>query len=570
MFFVRRRVDLPVAVLALLLLLPLGCSRHGGSAARHATPVPDAAAVAAQLQAIAAGGHLAALRWPDFSHDQQAVQQLYAAAQYHPVWLHQGVLTPQATAMIAAFQGSQQKGLNPEDYDASRWPQRLAALQSSRGNADVVAQADAALTICAMRYLADLHSGRVNPRHFQFDMEVDHRQYDLAQFLLQQVVAASNVAAVLGQVEPQYAAYQRTEAALQHYLKLAAEDHSAPLPEISKTVAPGDTYAGIPLLAQRLRLVGDLPAEAVVDTAGNHYDGTLVEAIKRFQQRHGLEPDGRIGKETLRQLNVPLQQRLLQLDDALERWRWLPPNFPQPPVVVNVPEFVLRVISADHQVVLRMKVVVGKAVRHQTPVFTGEMKYIIFRPYWNVPLSITRAEIVPDLRRNPNYLAKKDFEVTDQSGSVVSRGPVSEAMIAEMRSGRLLVRQRPGPANALGLVKFMFPNEYNVYLHSTPAPQLFAQSRRDFSHGCVRVEKPVELAEWLLRSRPEWTRESIEQAMQSGPDNRQVNLPQPVPVLIVYLTVIVDSAGDVHFFHDLYGHDRALNATLAKGRPYPQ
>jgi murein L,D-transpeptidase YcbB/YkuD len=228
----------------------------------------------------------------------------------------------------------------------------------------------------------------------------------------------------------------------------------------------------------------------------------------------------------------------------------------------------LRVFSDDHTIAMRMNVVVGKAFQHQTPVFVKEMKYIIFRPYWNLPLDIIRAEIVPKLRKNPGYLARKGFEATDQSGKVVSGGTVSAAMLAQIQSGKLLVRQKPGPSNALGLVKFMFPNEFDVYLHSTPTPQLFNRSRRDFSHGCIRVEKPAELAAWLVHDQPKWTLEKIEAAMQSGPNNQQVNLTRPLPVVIVYLTAIVEENGEVYFYDDIYGNDAPLNESLSHGQPY--
>jgi murein L,D-transpeptidase YcbB/YkuD len=282
-----------------------------------------------------------------------------------------------------------------------------------------------------------------------------------------------------------------------------------------------------------------------------------------------LAADGKLTKDTLRQLNTPLSFRVQQLDDALERWRWLPADFSPLPVAVNIPEFILRVFTPDHRIAMRMNVVVGKAVRHETPVFAKDMKYIVFRPYWNVPFSITRSEIIPALQKDSGYLARKNFEVTDQSGRIVTSGAVSPDVLAQVRSGKLLVRQRPGPTNSLGLIKFMFPNEHNVYLHSTPAQQLFSQSRRDFSHGCIRVQKPTELAAWLLQDQPKWTLNAVKAAMESGPDNQQVNLTRPVPVVIIYLTAVVEEDGEVYFFDDIYGHDRSLNAVLAKGPPYP-
>jgi murein L,D-transpeptidase YcbB/YkuD len=480
--------------------------------------------------------------------------------------VREGQATPQAIAVISAIESSRQKGLNPEDYDASHWPERMAALKSVPGNADTVANFDAALTVDAMRYLSNLRIGRVNPKPLEFGIDLDQKHYDLPQFLVQKVLAGSNLADVMNKVEPQYLGYQRTETALKTYLALAAQDHSQPLPDLQKTVKSGDAYSSAQQLGDRLRLLGDLPQSAVADPNATTYSEPLVEAVKHFQTRHGLKSEGRLDKETIAQLNMPLGTRVIQLEDSLERWRWLPADYPQLPVAVNIPGFKLRVFSDDHTIALRMNVVVGKALNHQTPVFAKEMKYIIFRPYWNLPLDIVRAEIVPKLLRNPRYLAQKGFEATDQNGHIVAAGAVSQTVLAEIKSGRILIRQKPGPRNALGLVKFMFPNEFDVYLHSTPAPELFNQSRRDFSHGCIRVEEPAELAAWLLKDQSKWTLESIKAAMQSGPDNHQVNLTRPVPVVIVYLTAIVEENGEVYFYNDIYGLDGILNDALAKNQ----
>jgi murein L,D-transpeptidase YcbB/YkuD len=276
-----------------------------------------------------------------------------------------------------------------------------------------------------------------------------------------------------------------------------------------------------------------------------------------------------MGAQTLKQLNTPLSSRIEQLRLTLERWRWVPEGFAQPPVVVNIPEFRLRAYDTKGTIVLSMSVIVGKAYRHETPVFDEDMRYVVFRPYWNVPLSIQRSEIVPAIQRDRDYVAKKNYEVITPSGQVVTSGAISDAVLQQLRAGKLAVRQKPGPSNALGLVKLIFPNEHNVYLHSTPSQQLFSQSRRDFSHGCIRVEKPAELAAWALADNPEWTPEKIRAAMESGPDNVQVNLTKPVPVLILYGTAVVEENGDVHFFDDLYGYDGALEKVLAKGYPYP-
>jgi L,D-transpeptidase YcbB len=565
---VRRGAGFSVPIV-ILFSIALGCqSQSTPSPAQSANP-PNAEAVAGQLRTIASAGTLPDLTWPNFPDYRDQVQGLYEAVNYAPVWVRDGQPTTQAQAVMTAFEVSRLKGLNPEEYDAERWPLRLRALKSAPGDATTIAHFDAALTVSAMRYISDLHIGRVNPKHFKFGIDVAQKSYDLPQFLLQKLLPATSIPEVLNAVEPPYYGYQRTEAALQNYLALADQDHSPPLPEVQKTLAPGDPYAGAEALAQRLQLIGDLPKGPVGDLKPGIYEGPLVDGVKHFQSRHGLNPDGRLGKDTLRQLNTPLSVRIQQLDDALERWRWLPVDFPTLPVAVNIPEFVLRVFSPDHRIALRMNVVVGKAVRNETPVFAKDMKYIVFRPYWNVPYSITRGEIIPALTKDSGYLARKNFEITDPSGRIVTSSAVSADVLAQLRSGKLLVRQRPGPTNSLGLVKFMFPNEHNVYLHSTPAQALFSESRRDFSHGCIRVQKPAELAAWLLQGQPKWTLDAVKAAMQSGPDNQQVNLDKPVPVVIIYLTAVVEENGEVYFFDDIYGHDRSLNAVLAKGPPYP-
>jgi len=253
---------------------------------------------------------------------------------------------------------------------------------------------------------------------------------------------------------------------------------------------------------------------------------------------------------------------------TLERWRWLPDSFQSAPIVVNIPEFRLRAYDQNFKVAVRMRVVVGKAYGHHTPVFSDTMQYVVLRPYWEVPYSITRAETVPHILRDPGYLAKENMEVVDSGQNVVSAGTVSGEVLDQLRAGKLFVRQQPGPKNSLGLVKLVFPNSYNVYMHDTPSTELFAKSRRDFSHGCIRLERPADLAAWVLRDNPGWTPQRIQAAM-NGATTQQVNLAHPIPVLIVYATVVVPEDGLVHFYDDIYGHDAALEKALAKGYPYP-
>ena len=518
-----------------------------------------------RIQSLVTAGNLEGMRWPNFSDYRVWLQKFYEPAGYAPAWLQGNAPISQAGVMIERFRNASQNGLEPEDYDASRWDARVQALKEP--NADPAAF-DVALSVCTMRYVSDLHIGRINPQHFNFDLDVDHKKYDLAHFVRERLLTATDIPALLDTVEPPFPGYRRTEQALARYMQLARDDDGEKLPIPAKAIEPGQHYAGVPRLSRLLRLVGDLSPDADPRDPGV-YDATLAEAVKRFQLRHGLDADGRLGPATVKQLNVPLADRVRQLQLTLERWRWLPSEFSAPPIIVNVPDFRLRALDEKNTVSFDMRVVVGKALRTQTPVFTREMTFVVLRPYWNVPPSILRGEIVPAIKRDRNYIAKKNYEVTTTDGKVVTSGAISDEVLAQLQAGKLAVRQKPGSNNALGLVKLMFPNEYNVYLHSTPAPELFARTRRDFSHGCIRVEKPAELAAWVLRNNTGWTLDRVQEGMKNGGDNVTVNLSKRVPVFIVYGTALAYENNEVHFYDDIYGHDAKLAQALAKGYPYP-
>ncbi len=522
----------------------------------------------ATLRQVVEAGRLDDLRWPAFPDYRQHVKNFYEAGQYQPAWVRNSEATPQALSVIRMLQKADEKGLHSEDYDGPRWEARLARLNGS-GEAER-ARFDAAVTVCVMRYVSDLHIGRVNPQHFTFGLDVQEKKYNLPEFVRQKLMSASDPQKVADGVEPAFEGYRRAKMALARYFKIASEDDGEQLPAPPKAVAPGTAYAGVTRLTRLLRLLGDLPADAEVDTDSKVYGGALVEAVKRYQQRHGLDADGRLGAQTVKSLNTPIGVRLRQLQLTLERWRWLPQSFPEPPVVVNIPEFRLRAFDGGSSPALEMNVIVGKAFGHGTPVFADTMEYVLLRPYWSVPRSIQRSEIVPAVRKDRNYIAKKGFEVTTQRGEVVTSGAIDDAVFEQLRTGKLAVRQKAGPKNSLGLVALMFPNQHSVYLHSTPAPELFSQARRDFSHGCIRVQKAAELAAWALRNNPGWDLDRVRQAMESGKDNQQVNLTKPIPVLILYGTAIVDEAGTVRFFDDIYKLDASLEKVLNQGYPYPE
>jgi murein L,D-transpeptidase YcbB/YkuD len=354
--------------------------------------------------------------------------------------------------------------------------------------------------------------------------------------------------------------YERTLNALQHYRVLADEDDGAILPETAEPVEAGDYYEGAQRLISILTRVGDLPAGASFDDP-DLYAGALVTAVQRFQLRHGLEPSGRIDKATLKQLNTPLKYRVHQLELALEQWRRNPYDPAHPAIVVNLPEFRLRAYSANH-LDLEMKIVVGKADGWQTPVLSSTLEAIVFRPYWNVPFRIQREELVPAIVKDDEYLAAHYLEIVDEQGDVVPGG-LSANKLAQLRSGTLRLRQTPGPWNSLGLLKFVFPNSYHVYLHDTPVRSVFWRSRRDLSHACIRVEKAADLAAWALSNEPGWSRDRIVDAMQ-GSESIDVKLRQHIQLVTVYVTAVVLENDEVHFFEDIYGRDGVPDEELAK------
>lgn len=525
----------------------------------------------AWLRATISRGSFPDLRWPNFSDYSKHVQKFYEFGGDSLWWVKGMEPTPQAQQVIAVLLQADQKGLSAEDYDGPRWKDRLAELKpgtAQPSEADAV-KFDLALTVCTMRYISDLHIGKVNPKHFEFALNDEARKYDLPEFLKDHVAGANDVTGVLAQVEPPYPGYRRTIHALQTYIELAKKDDGEQLPPTKKAIVAGDTYPGVQRLTRLLRLVGDLPADANVPADQSIYSGALVDAVKNFQRRLGRDPNGRIDAQTLSDLNVPLSRRVRQMQLTLERWRWMPDEYQKAPIVANIPEFRLRAYDKDFKIGVTMNVVVGKAYGgHNTPVFSDTMEYVIFRPYWEVPYSITKSEMVPHLVRDASYLSEKGFEVVDRKQNVVTAGTVTPEAIAQLRAGELFVRQKPGPKNALGLVKFIFPNNFNVYMHDTSATALFEKSRRDFSHGCIRLEKPADLAAWVLRDNPGWTPDRIH-AVMNGTTTQQVNLAHPIPVLILYATVVVLDDGVVHFYDDIYGHDASLDKTLANGYPYP-
>jgi len=566
------------ASLVLVILLSFAATNsRSRQTAKPAQPAKPAYAIEAltpdgqaRLRTILDEAKLGGLRRPDFSPYKTPLVEFYCSTGYSLAWTFHSKPTPQALAMIRVLENADAEGLVPADYDGRRWANRIAALDRAGqpAQADMV-QFDVALTVSSMRYISDLHSGRVDPRLFHPGFGGEHPPYDLAQFLRERIIHGPDIEAALEEAEPPLPAYRRSVQALDRYQKLAREYHGPPLPVPRKTVDPGDSYWAMPQLAYRLRLLGDLAPDAKIAPSRTVYQGSLVDAIKHFQRRHGLDSDGRIGPRTFRELNTPLAHRIRQLRLSLERLRWLPDASGRARIIVNIPEFRLHVVGKDRRQILAMSVVVGKARKYQTPVFASAMRTVIFRPYWDVPISIQENELVPDIQKDRGYLEKHGYEVVDRRRRVVSEGKVNAALLEDLASGTIFARQKPGPGNSLGLIKFDLPNPFTVFLHGTPATALFSRPRRDFSHGCIRVEDPVALAAWVLRDNPGWTPDRIRQAM-NGDRTLAVNLAKPIPILIVYRTAVVAENGEVRFFRDIYGLDAKLERAIASGRPYSQ
>jgi murein L,D-transpeptidase YcbB/YkuD len=316
-----------------------------------------------------------------------------------------------------------------------------------------------------------------------------------------------------------------------------------------------------------LKTIGDIPAGVQLNPTATIYDGALVEGVKHYQDRHGETPTGNLDPRTINELNTPPAVRIRQIKLTLERWRWLPHSFPQPPVVVNLPEYRVRAMNPDGTVALYKNVIIGKAYGHKSPIFEKEIQHVVFRPYWEVTPSIQRNEIVPHIQKDPTYIAKHNFEVVTPKGEVVTDNQVSPEVLEGIRSLHLMVRQKPGATNSLGLVKIIFPNPDNVYLHGTDAPELFSQDIRDFSHGCIRVEQPEDLVAWVLRNNPGWDLERVKATMNGEKNNLQVNLVARIPVLIVYGSATVNEENQIRFFDDIYGYDADLDKALAKEHP---
>ncbi len=529
------------------------------------------------LKRIIEEGNPAYLDWSAAPRNRGQIGNLYEANGYRLLWSDGAKPTTAAISLLQQLRLAGERGLNPEDYPGNRLAYLLNDLiDAPHSGIEQWALFDAGLSLAGMRFLSDVHWGRIDPASMGYGLSVGRIPLDIPTTLAH-LSTAVDVAVAVDALEPQFSHYELLKKQLSHYRDLAGEPDLNDLPALpAKSLKPGDFYSGAAKLERLLVALGDeaQPASAALPAAPPlSLSPELVDALKHFQGRHGERADGVLGAATFSQLTRPLSERVRQIELTMERWRWLPSELVSAPIIVNIPQFRLFAFesTADSEAhMLQMDVIVGKSFdKTQTPVFAADMSYLIFRPYWEVPYSIALKEIVPSARRNPADIERRQMEIVRGSGDSATVMPNTAENVELVARGTLRIRQRPGPDNSLGLVKFMLPNPYNVYLHSTPARSLFAESRRDFSHGCIRVSDPVGLAQYVLRDSPEWTREKILAAM-NGTAPFTVTLKNRIRVFIVYGTAIATEKGNVLFFDDIYRHDERLEKALEAERSAPE
>ena len=493
----------------------------------------------------------------------QHTKRLYTRFQQSPLWFEKGGLDKdRVEALTEALVNATSDGLRIDDYPIRELAQAVSIVREAKNpTAEQLADADVLLTTAYVSLGEDLLVGQVNPKSIGQAWHIDARDENVDSALVRTLVKQPLDKAInaMRPSEEEYVALQKE---LTRYRELVARGGWKPIPA-GKPLKRGQSDSPTRLAALRARLEAEgisVPAPSATPartdaTNGSStaarptpttsatavFDDGLAGAVAQFQARHAINVDSALGKETLDALNVPAEYRLGQIAANLERHRWMPRALGTRYIYVNVPAFHLTAYDKGEPA-LEMKVIVGEEYEDKaTPVFSDSMETVVFRPYWNVTPDIQAKEIEPKLASNPNYLAENDMEYWNDGGA-------------------RRIRQRPGDKNSLGLVKFLFPNDFNIYLHDTPAPELFEKDVRAFSHGCIRVEKPTELAQWVLG----WDATRVQQAMREQGDNRSVKLPKKIPVYIVYGTAYLRD-GQLHFGNDLYHRDDQLVKAMAEG-----
>jgi murein L,D-transpeptidase YcbB/YkuD len=500
----------------------------------------------------------------------QTIPIFYQNRDFAPQWFGAEGLRPSAWTLVEAIRNADREGLNPEDYHLEAIEQALHELSGKAfppdgSKAHRWADLDLMLTDAYLLLGSHLSGGRINPENLHADWLLTPRSMELAD-LLGHTDSPAQLAHLLNGLKPRHKGYQDLLTAL-HDLQEISSRGGWPQVRTERILKPGDLDAGITTLRERLRLSGDLLC-AETPAPPEIYDPALVSAVEKFQQRHGLNPDGVIGPKTIDTMNVTVVQRIRQIDLNLERWRWLPRDLGDRYIIINTAAFRLSVMDHGRET-MAMRVVVGRPAR-QSPVFSADLTYMVLNPYWNVPRKLAVEDILPKAKKDAGYLIDhkfKVFEGWDADAQELDPRSIQWAAYSE-HSFPFWLRQEPGRENALGRIKFMFPNRFAVYLHDTPQKSLFARAQRDFSSGCIRVEQAYALADYLLSDDPHWTpkklRKTIEKERQSV-----VHLAHPIPVHLQYMTAWVDPDGTLQFREDIYQRDEKLDHALRNRTPYP-
>ncbi|MEO3428105.1 L,D-transpeptidase family protein [Pelagibius sp. CAU 1746] len=489
------------------------------------------------------------------------LERFYRARAHRPLWILDDAAGPRAEKLSDLLIAADLDGLDPADYRAGQ----VKALLGATATEDL-ARLEVLLSLGLVRYAADLGQGRTTPHVADPELFVFREEVQKAD-VLTAASEAGDLDSFIDAYRPQTVRYDRQKVALAEYRALALQGGWQPIPE-GDTLKPGMSDPRVGLLRQRLRLVGDLkPQNDLAANGGdaNFYDAQMETAVKWMQYRHGLAQDGAVGPKTLAELNVPIERRIEQMILNLERRRWMPDDLGQRYIFVNLADFLLKLVD-EPRTLLDMPVVVGKPF-HRTPIFSHVMTYVEINPYWNVPPSIARNELLPKIQQDVSYLSQNNyvlFSDWSSGATVIDPRSIDWSQVSKA-SFPYKIRQDSGEGNALGRVKFMFPNRFNIYLHDTPAKSLFSRAERAFSHGCIRVQNPPLLAEHVLSATQGWDRARIEEAIASG-ERTIVTLSEPLPVHITYLTSWVNKDGSVHFRSDIYERDAALVRALSGSR----
>ncbi|MFV9616233.1 MAG: L,D-transpeptidase family protein [Gammaproteobacteria bacterium] len=480
--------------------------------------------------------------------DEPVIVDIYAQDKYKPLWLDAKGPLNRAYDLLSVILHADDEGLNPSDY----YLEEIKKYWSSKER-DAAIHLELLLSAALYRYSNHVHSGRFNPRELDVDWHIKNNMLDVRS-LFAAVARKKSISQLLNELPPQHSAYQLLKKALQHYLNLEQQGGWQRLNR-GPTLQPGTQHKQVKLLRQRLEITGDLHEDALQNM--DIFDHELAEAVKRFQQRHGLAVDGKMGQETRRALNITISARIRQIIINMERWRWMPRKLGKRYLMVNMTGFELYIME-NGSPVLTMPVIIGKSYR-STPSFSGLVSHMEYNPYWTVPTNLALQDIIPRQISDPSYFAKKSIKLFRGWGENAQEIDPLTVNWKQLDKNRFpyWLRQDPGPKNALGRVKFLFSNPYTIYLHGTPDRHLFDRVVRTFSSGCIRVKDPVRLAAYLLNDGTLQMEEEILANIHLA-TNQRVLLPIAVPIYLVYWTAWVDQDGSLNFRRDIYGRDGRL------------